>query len=185
MNNLQQTIIERYTEKKFNSKDFTYRDYINLRKKLINKISKAEQTIDKTENQIQTIENIPKTSILSTNDYDNILSTTALASTATASLIALNAGCDISEVCASAFAGLTAGVFLGFANIEAFKKQPLTNAIRKTLVKHKERKVKKLTHKNELRNYTLYCFRQQEKDNKPTYEDFLKNIDENSDDLSL
>ena len=185
MNNLQQTIIERYTEKKFNSNKFTYRDYLNLRKKLVDKNTKAEKTITKTERQIQTLENMPKTSIVTAREYDDILTTSAVGTMAAASLIALNAGCDITSVCASALGGVAAGTFLGFANIEAYRNQPLTNAIRKTLVKHKERKVKKLANKSELRNYTLYCFRQHEKDNTPTLDGFKESINENSDDFSL
>lgn len=185
MNNLQQTIIERYTEKKFNSQDFKYRDYIELRKKLIKKNEKADKKIAKEERRIATIENAPDTRIVTVKEYDDILSTTALATTATAALVALGLDASPVNVCGASLAGVLAGVLLGHANIAAYGKQPLTNAICKGIVKSKNNKIKKLNNQKELRNYTLYCFRQQENDNKPSYEDYLRAVNENGEELAL
>ena len=185
MNNLQQKIIERYTEKKFNSEDFKYRDYIELRKKLIAKNEKADKTIAKTERRIDVIENAPDTNFVSVKDYDNILTTTALASMATAGAAAYGLGGNLGHVCGASLVGIFAGVLLGHANVEAYRKMPLTNAICDGIVKCKHKKIKKLENQKELRNYTLYCFRQQEKDTKPSYEDFKKAMEENTDDFSL
>ena len=185
MNNLQQTIIERYTEKKFNSQDFKYRDYIELRKKLIKKNEKADKKIAKEERRIATIENAPDTNFVSVNDYDNILTTTTLATMATAGAAAYGLGGNFGHVCGASLVGVFAGVLLGHANVEAYRKMPLTNAICDGIVKCKHKKIKKLENQKELRNYTLYCFRQQENDNKPSYEDYLRAVNENGDELAL
>ena len=185
MNNLQQTIIERYTEKKFNSKDFTYRDYINLRKKLIEKNTKADKKIAKTEKQIEKIESMPKTTWVSAKEYDDILTTSALATMLLAGAATHHLGGDLLDVSTAALVGVCAGAFVGFANVESYRQQPLTNAICRQIVKNKHKKVKKLNNKKELRNYTLYCFRQQENDSKPNYEEFVSSMNDNSEDFSM
>lgn len=185
MNNLQQTIIERYTEKKFNSKDFKYRDYINLRKKLIAKNAKADKDIAKQERRIAVIKSAPDKCLVTAHEYDNILSTSALAGMATGAVAAFGAGCDFIDVCGASLAGVFAGTMLGFANIAAYEKQPLSNAICRTIVKSKQKRIKKLNSQKELRNYTLYCFKQQEKDTTPSYEDFMTALSENSEDFAL
>ena len=186
MNTLQKTLIERYTEKKFNSHDFTYRDYLNLRRKLNNKNARDTQKQTKAQEKIAELTNAPKTRNITPLLAEQIYTATAFGSMAIGATIAGAINEPALPVYESAIAGLLFGSMIGgFGNIIAYANKPLTNAINKTIIKAKDRKVRKLEDRKELRNYTLYCFRQQERDNTPSYEDFLNAVKENDTDLTM
>ena len=186
MNTLQKTLIERYTEKKFNSHDFTYRDYLNLRRKLNNKNARDTQKQSKAQEKIIELTNAPKTRNITPLLAEQIYTATAFGSMAIGATIAGAINEPALPVYESAITGLLFGSMIGgFGNIIAYANKPLTNAINKTIIKAKDRKVRKLEGRKELRNYTLYCFRQQERDNTPSYEDFLNAVKENDTDLTM
>ena len=186
MNNLQKTIIERYTEKKFNDRNFTYRNYLDLRRKLTAKNVKDTERQSKVQEKIIEIENRPKTRLMTPLDAENILTTSVcggLMLGATTSIMMGEPECF--PLATGAVMGTLGGGLASIANMFAYQDKPLTNAINRTIVKAKTRKVKRIEDRKELRNYTLYCFRQQENDNKPDYEDFMRAVKENGEELSL
>ena len=185
MNNLQKTIIERYTEKKFNDRNFTYRNYLDLRRKLTAKNVKDTERQSKVQEKIIEIENRPKTRLMTPLDTENILTTSVCGG------MMLGAGASIMmgepdcfPLATGAIMGTLGGGLASIANMFAYQDKPLTNAINRTIVKAKTRKVKKIEDRKELRNYTLYCFRQQERDNTPTYEDFLNAVKNSEEDFT-
>ena len=186
MNDLQKTLIERYTEKKFNSHDFKYRDYLELRRKLNKKNAQDTQKQTKAQEKIAELTNAPKTRDITPQLAEQIFTATAFGSMAIGATIAGVVNEPALPVYNSAIAGLVFGSMVGgFGNIIAYANKPLTKAINKTIIKAKDRKVRKLEDRKELRNYTLYCFRQQERDTTPSYEDFLKTVQENDNDLTM
>lgn len=185
MNNLQKTIIERYTEKKFNDRNFTYRNYLDLRRKLTAKNVKDTERQSKVQEKIIEIENRPKTRLMTPLDAENILTTSVCGGLMLGATTSIMMGePEYFPLATGAVMGTLGGGLASIANMFAYQDKPLTNAINRTIVKAKTRKVKRIEDRKELRNYTLYCFRQQERDNTPTYEDFLNAVKNSEEDFT-
>ena len=186
MNNLQKTLIERYTEKKFNNRNFTYRDYIELRRKLTNKNVRDTQKQNKVREKIEEISKRPTERIMTPIDTEEVITASVCGG------LMLGAGASIMmgepdyfPLYTGAIMGTLGGTMASVANILAFQEQPLTNAINRSIIKAKDKKVRRIERRKELRDYTLYCFRQQERENTPTYEDFLQAVKDSDNDLSM
>lgn len=185
MNNLQKTLIERYTEKKFNDRNFTYRNYLDLRRKLTNKNIQDTQKQNKVQEKIKELTNAPKTRDVSPLIAEQIFTATTFGCMALGATVANMVGDPNIPVYDGAIVGMAIGSLAGsFGNLVAYANKPLTKVINKTIIKAKDKKVKAIERRKELRDYTLYCFRQQERENTPTYEDFLKAVQDSDNEFT-
>ena len=179
MNNLQQKLIERYVEKKYHSKNFTYRDYLDLRKKLVAKNIDDAQEIEKTSAKAREVRQRPDIRIMDPQIADQITVFSVGGGLAAGIATSMLVGEPSSaSTYAGAILGLIGGGLASLGNIVAYEDKPITNIINKTIVKAHDRKVRRLSNRQELRDYTLYCFRQQEREHTPSYEDFVRAVEE-------
>ncbi len=176
MNNLQKTIIERYTEKKFNSQNFTYRQYLDYMKKLTERNIKDQQKIAKTNGQIESLSNKPTSRVIDNSMMDQIINVSITSGLIAGATMAATNGTSNGELFGASVAGISAGGVAALANIAAYQHKPVSKLVNKALIKTKSRKVKRLENRKVMRDYTLYCFRSLERENTPTFEDFLKMV---------
>ncbi len=176
MNTLQKIIIERYAAKKYASQKFSYRQYLDLQKKLVQKNINDQKAIKECEESISSLKENNRPRHI-TNDklaLIDIVSFVAGAATGVG-YAAVNNG-DMFDYYNCLLCGLIGGGVAGIANMTAYATKPVENTITNAIIKSKDRKIRRLENRKELRNYTLYCFRQQERENTPTLEDFLRAI---------
>lgn len=182
MDKLQQTIIERLTAKK--AKNLTQCD--NLKNKLKQQNDKDSEKQALAYEKIIELKKEPLTRDLSVQTLQNI----SLASACGGMAIGLGLGTLIDQSADSTFLGTIGGLLVGglpvaAANVYSYVNKPLSNSIRKSLIKANDRKIKKLENKKLLRDYSIFCLNQYDQNKTPSYEAYLDSGYDNEEETSM
>jgi hypothetical protein len=187
MNKLEKALIERYTEKKIKSNNFKYGKYLQLRQKLIDKNVELTSKREKEFNNLHDLESKkirPNVNVRVEADIRTLLFGTGAAIGAITSAPHLCAE-EPGKFVASVLGGVAAGFIAGELGAIAYADNTAAKLIHHTAIKHKIKTVRKLGDKIESNNYKLYCLRKHEREENPSYEDYITAVETQDDTLQL
>lgn len=184
MNNLQKQIIERYAEKKINSQDFKYKNYIALRRQIIDKNMKLTNKRLKEMTSRENWERKPESRFIDSNSFDNIFCASEMGGLTTGVLITQYLNNNPGAIFMGGIAGLAVGGIAGLINVKAYQDMPLGKLVKKAVIKHKNRNVKKLGNKIKINNFKLYCLNQHANSLEISMEDFERSLAEEHENYS-
>ena len=176
MNEAQKKIIEKNIDKKMNSHNFKYKDFLALKKAIF------EQNCKLQEKKITEIylqhkwQHKPEHREIDQNKSELICNTSYLGGIATGLIATQHFTDDPETILLGGFAGVAIGGLAALLNIKTFQDRPISNLMKKVIIKHKERKIKKLANKEEINNYKIHYLTKQMNFGEDYLEDFERSI---------